>query len=119
MNQYISSVCMLFLSSVLFAAPDPVVMLEADALGTPYTVPFKVYATFSEPVTGFGTLAVHVENAIVTSISGSRTQYVITFSAKTPGAINIIIPANVVRSVGTGTVNCASNKLVITALNPI
>lgn len=119
MNPFISSLLMLLLSSVIYAAPDPLVTLQVDALGTPYMVPFKVYATFSEPVTGFGKSAVNVDNAIVTSVSGSKTQYVINFSAKTPGTINIIIPANVVRSLSTGTVNRASNKLVMTALNPI
>ena len=122
MKKIILSLSMLFLTSVLFADPDPTVILSVEAFGTPYTQPFHVNATFSEPVTGFGKAEMNVVNALITSIThlpGSKSNYVITLTPKLPGPINIFIPSNVVKSLSTGSPNQASNKLNIMALDPI
>lgn len=119
MKRLISTLVMVILSSVLIADPDPTVKLETAALGTSYTQPFKINVTFSEPVTGFGKAEVNVVNAVINNILGSKANYVMTVTPKIPGPMNFFVPANVVRSLSTGSPNKASNKLKVTALDPI
>ena len=119
MKKCISSLFMMILSFGVLASPDPTVTLSVDAFGTPYTFPFKVNVTFSEPVTGFGKTEVNTVNSIITELTGSKADYIMTINPKIPGPMDIVIPANGVRSLSTGTPNQASKKLQIMALNPI
>ncbi len=110
---------MLIFTSTLFANVGPSVTLQSSSLGYPYTLPFQVNVTFSEPITGFGSNAINVTNATVTNIMGSNPNYIATLTPMYPGPINIFIPANSVKSLSTGEFNLASNKLNIMALNPM
>ena len=119
MKQLISSLFLLVLSSSPFADPNPSTTLHTTALGYPYTAPFKVEVLFSEPVTGFDATVVNLVNATITTVTGSNASYVMTITPTIPGPITIFIPANVVKSLTTGAPNKTSNKLNITALDPI
>ena len=118
MKKIISTLFLLALSSAVFATPDPKVILQTAALGYPYTQPFTVNVTFSEPVTGFDSADINVVNATITNVTGGNADFVLTVVPRIPGSMTIFIPANIVRSLTTGSFNLASNKLNITALDP-
>lgn len=120
MKKLVSTLLMLALTSPLFANPDLTAKLETAALGYPYTLPFKVNVMFSTPVTGFGKSQINITNATITDIKGTcRTNYVLEITPTYPGPITIFIPAKVLKSSTTGEQNIASNKLNISALDPI
>jgi len=120
MKKLVSAMLMLVLASPLFANPDLNVSLQTAALGYPYTQPFKVYVTFNEPVTGFDETLVNIVNASITNTQNiSQTSFVLSITPTMPGPITLFIPANLVKSLATGSSNHASNKLNIMALDPI
>lgn len=104
--------------SPVFAFPNPTVTLTTPAFGYPYTAPFTVNVEFSEPVTGFNESSVNIVNAIVTNIYENQEKYTLTITPTLPGPITMFVPANVVKSLSTGSVNKVSNKLNVMALNP-
>lgn len=119
MKKLAATLFMLILASPLFATPDPRVTLQTAALGYPYTAPFTVNVTFSEPVTGFGKAEVNIINAVINSITGHQASYTLTVTPVIPGPITIFVPSNVVKSLSTGSPNLVSNKLNMMAMNPI
>lgn len=119
MKQLVSILFILILASPLFANPDPSVRLESESLGYPYALAFKVTATFSEPVTGFGEAEVNIVNGTVSNVvSTCDTVFTMTITPLFPGPIILFVPAKVVKSLSTGSFNLVSNKLNIMALNP-
>lgn len=119
-HKLISTLLILFLTSPLFASNDTKVTLQTAALGYPYTQPFTVTATFSEPVTGFGTAEINIVNGTVSNLVGKcNTVFTMTITPIFPGPIILFVPAKVVKSLTTGSFNAVSNKLDIMALNPI
>lgn len=120
MKRIAITILFLFLSSPLFAVSGPTVTLTTTALANPFPQSFQVNATFSEPVTGFGPIAIQVTNGTVLSVSGTDCQpnYVITIQPLASGDIDVFILANVVVSLSTGAPNQASNLLIIPGLTP-
>ena len=99
---------------------NPTVTLQTASLGYPYTLPFTVNATFSEPVNDFSADKVNITNGTVINISGGSCQpnFTLTIQPNAPGPIKIFIPANSVTSVITGAPNLVSNTLSLKALDP-
>ena len=120
MKKFIITLLMVVLTTPLLAATNPTVTLQTASLGYPYTGPFIVNVSFSEPVTSFGPAQVNITNGTVISITGSGCQpnFVMTIMPTIPGPIKIFIPANVVTSASSGLPNLVSNTLNIVGLNP-
>jgi hypothetical protein len=118
MKKFVVMLYLLMFASSLFAASGPKVTLQTASLGYPYAQSFTVNVTFSEPVTGMGHGVVNVTNAYVNSVIGSKSNYVMVLTPITPGPVSVFIPGNSVKSLITGELNQASNKLNITALDP-
>lgn len=107
---------LLGLSMPLFAVP--IVKMYSSTLGVPNTEPFWVNVRFSEPVLGFQLSSISLINGTLLDInplSAMRCQVQILPPAS--GTMSMVIPANAVTSVSTGTANRASNTLLIQALN--
>jgi len=119
MKKILSTLLVMILTAPVFAQPDPSVTLTSTSLGYPYTQPFTVKVSFSEPVTGFGVTDINIVNATVTNlVNNCNTKFTMTVTPTIPGPITMFVPANLVKSLSTGAPNKLSNKLNIIALNP-
>ncbi len=112
---------MLVLTSTLFASANPSVTLQSNSLGYPYTQPFQINVTFSEPVTNFSAGAIMVTNGSVDSITSNceQSEFIVIIKPITSGLITILIPDSSVKSISTGKPNSASNTLSIMGLDPL
>lgn len=120
MKQFVATLCILLLTSPLFASPDPSVTLQTESLGQPYAQPFKVTVIFSEPVTGFTESEVNIVNGTISNlINRCDTVFTMTITPAFPGPITLFLPSKVVKSLTTGSFNLVSNKLNVMALNPV
>lgn len=98
---------------------SPSITLKTTSLGYPYTKPFQVAVTFSQPVMGLNSSQVTITNGSIDSITGSGASYVMYITPINPGKIDISIPANAVKTISNSTPMPGSSILSINALDPL
>lgn len=101
------------------ASVSPSITLKTTSLGYPYTKPFQVAVTFSQPVMGLNSSQVTITNGSIDSITGSGASYVMYITPINPGKIDISIPANAVKTISNSTPMPGSSILSINALDPL